>query len=72
MSVRECPIDYLIETTCIYICAILCFYHVKFYVPVYYHVNQCKAARALMHCQRYALSKFSIIIIIIGHIITVK
>ena len=39
MSVREYTIDYLIETTCIYICAILCFLLVKFYVPVYYHVN---------------------------------
>ena len=25
VSVRECMIDYLIETTCIYICALLCF-----------------------------------------------
>ena len=39
MSVRECTIDYLIETSCIYICAILCFLHVTFHVPVYYHVN---------------------------------
>ena len=39
VSGRECTIDYLIETACIYIYAILCFYHVKFYVPVYYHVN---------------------------------
>ena len=31
MSVRECMIDYLTETTCICICALLCFYHVKFY-----------------------------------------
>ena len=25
VSVRECTIDYLVETACIYICAMLCF-----------------------------------------------
>ena len=39
VSVRECTIDYLIETTCIYISAMLCFLNAKCYVPVYYHVN---------------------------------
>ena len=32
-------IDYLMEMRCIDVRAILCFYHVKIYVPVYYHVN---------------------------------
>ena len=48
-------IDNLIEMTCMYACDLLCFYHVKFYVPDYYHVNYCKAARALVKRQRYAL-----------------
>ena len=39
VSVKECMIDYLMETACIYICALLCLWHVKFYVPVHYHVN---------------------------------
>ena len=34
MSVRECIIDYLLEMTCVYICALLCFCHVKFYVLI--------------------------------------
>ena len=50
-------IDYLIKTTCIYICALLFCYHVKFYVLVCYNANQCNAARALVHCQRYALKQ---------------
>ena len=55
MSVRECMIDYMIEMTCIYVCALLCFYHVEIYVLIYYHVNYCKAAQALVHCLRYEL-----------------
>ena len=31
--------------------------YAKFYVLIYYHVNYCKAARALVHCQRYALKQ---------------
>ena len=54
MSVRECTIDYLMETTCIYLCALLCLKHVKFYVPEYYHINHCNVAQALVHCQRNA------------------
>ena len=54
MSVRECTIDYLIETACIYICAMVCFRQVKFYV-LNIMSFYCKAARALVHCQRYAL-----------------
>ena len=34
MSERECMIDYLIEATCIYICTLLYFLHVKFYVLI--------------------------------------
>ena len=30
VCVREFMIDYLIEITCIYVCALICFYHVKF------------------------------------------
>ena len=26
-------------------------------MPVYYHVNYCRAAQALVHCQRYALKQ---------------
>ena len=39
VSVIRCMIDYMIEMTCIYVCALSCFYHVKFYVHVYYHDN---------------------------------
>ena len=60
-------IDYLIEMECICVCALLCFYDVKFYVPVYYHVNYCMTARALLQCQRYVLKKCSIIIIIFAN-----
>ena len=48
-------IDCFIETTYIYVCALLCFYYVKFYV--HYHVNYCNAARALLHYRRYALKQ---------------
>ena len=44
---RECMIDYLIEMACIYASSLLCINHVKFYEPVYYHVNHCKATRTL-------------------------
>ena len=56
VSVRVCTIDYLNELTCIYICALLCFSHVKFYVPVYYHVNYCsgKSSGALSQICAYA------------------
>ena len=33
------------------------------FVPVYYHVNKCKVAQALVHCQRYALKQMFIIIV---------
>ena len=49
--------DYLTEMTCIYVCDLLCLYHVKFYVPVYYHGNYCKTAQDVVHCQRYALKQ---------------
>ena len=44
-------------------CALLGFHHAKFYVPVYYHVNYCKAERAVVQCQRKVLKKCSIIIL---------
>ena len=34
VSVTECTIDYSIEMACICICALLCFYHVRFYVLI--------------------------------------
>ena len=34
--------------------SLLCLCHVTFHVPAYYHVNYCKAARALVQCERYA------------------
>ena len=57
MSVKKCIIDYFIVMTCIYVCALLCIYHAKFHVPVYHNVICCKAARAQVHCPRYALEQ---------------
>ena len=51
VSVREC----MIEMKCVYDLALYCFYNVRFYVPVYHHVNYCLTARALVQCERYAL-----------------
>ena len=31
---------YLIQMTCIYVCALLCFYHFEFYELVYYNVKR--------------------------------
>ena len=50
VSVTECMIDYLMETTYIYICALLCFYYVESYVSVEYYnhistygINGCRS-----------------------------
>ena len=43
-------IDYMIEITCIYVCALLCFHHVKFHVPVYYYVNYCSSGALSVIC----------------------
>ena len=58
-------IDYWIELTCIYACALLRFSNVKFYMHVYYNVNYCKTVRALVQRQRNTPSRCSIIIIAI-------
>ena len=63
VSVRECTIDYLIETTCIYICALLCFYHVIFYVLIIMLIS---VKRHELSCavRDMRTSHYSIIIII--------
>ena len=65
VSVRECTNDYLMETTCIYICAILCFNMLNFMclfiimsIIVMQHELWCTV-------RDMRLSKCSIIIIII-------
>ena len=62
LSVRECAIDYLIETTCICICALLCFYHVEFYVLII--LISVKRHKLWCTVRDMRLSKCSIIIII--------
>ena len=69
MSVRECTIDYLIETTCIYICALICLYHVKFYVFIIMSIS---VKRHDLWCtvRHMRLGKCSIIIIVIKKTLT--
>ena len=62
VSVRDCTIDYLIETTCIYICALLCFYHVNFYVLIVMSITV-KQHELWRTVRDMRLSKCSIIII---------
>ena len=63
MSVRKCLVDYFMERTCMYICALLCFYHVKFYVLIIMSVS---VRRHELWCtvRDLRLGKCSIIIII--------
>ena len=64
VSVRECMIDYFIETACIYICALLCSYHVKCYVLIIMSI--CAKRQELWRTVRdMRLGKCSIIIIIL-------
>ena len=56
-------IDYLLEKTCMYACAVLCFYCVKFHVLVYYDDNYCKVAHLWCSVKDMRLSKCSIIIV---------
>ena len=53
-------IDYLIEMTCMHVCALLYFYHLIFYMSVSYHVDYCNVARVLVQCQRYAIKQMFI------------
>ena len=64
MSVRLSTIGYLIETTCIYICALLCLYHVKFQVLIIMPVS---VKRHYLWCtaRDMRFGKYSIIIIIV-------
>ena len=72
-SVRECTIDYLVEKTCIHICALLCFYHIKFYMFIIMSISV-KRHELWFTVRDVCLSKCSIIIIIIIilHILSVS
>ena len=58
-------VDYLMETTCIYIGALICLYHVKFYVFIIMSISV-KRHEPWLTVTDMRLSKCSIINIIIA------